>query len=128
MILETAIKYILLNCPQIKLRALLTHLQQLRIGYWGVSIGKGQSLPSISMPSPRSHDASDESQQPAEASGLGRSWVASMFSRERSMRASSFSRASKSRLTTSAFSFYCGPLSCSLTASSSTSAFNRSHL
>lgn len=109
MILETAIKYILLNCPQIKLRALLTHLQQLRIGYWGVSIGKGQSLSSISMPSPRSHDASDESQQPAEASGLGRSWVASMFSRDRSIRSSSFSRASKSRLTTSAFSLYCGP-------------------
>ncbi|OAY75391.1 DENN domain and WD repeat-containing protein SCD1 [Ananas comosus] len=77
----------------IKLRALLTHLQQLRIGYWGVSIGKGQSLSSISMPSPRSHDASDESQQPAEASGLGRSWVASMFSRDRSIRSSSFSRA-----------------------------------
>jgi len=78
----------------IKLRALLTHLQQLRIGYWGVATGKGQSLQSYGMASPHAIDVSDESQQPAEASGLGRSWVHSMFSRDRSLRASSFNRAS----------------------------------
>uniref|UniRef100_A0A0D9YAT3 UDENN domain-containing protein n=1 Tax=Oryza glumipatula TaxID=40148 RepID=A0A0D9YAT3_9ORYZ len=76
----------------IKLRALLTHLQQLRIGYWGVATGKGQQPPSYGMASPRALDVSDESQQPAEASGLGRNWVQSMFSRDRSLRASSFNR------------------------------------
>ncbi|KAM0864365.1 hypothetical protein ACQ4PT_043966 [Festuca glaucescens] len=78
----------------IKLRALLTHLQQLRVGYWGVPVGKSQPLPSYSMASPRALDISDESEQPAEASVLGRSWVHSMFSRDRSLRASSFNRAS----------------------------------
>lgn len=89
---------IILNFPQIKLRALLTHLQQLRVGYWGVPIGKGQPPPSYSMASPRALDISDESEQPAEASVLGRSWVHSMFSRDRSLRASSFNRASKFKL------------------------------
>jgi WD40 repeat protein len=78
----------------IKLRALLTHLQQLRVGYWGVPVGKSQPLPSYSMASPRALDISDESEQPAEASVLGRSWVHSMFSRDRSLRASSFNRSS----------------------------------
>lgn len=77
----------------IKLRALLSHIQQVRVGYWGVSTGKAQSLSAHGLPSPHSQDASDESQQPAEASGLGRSWVQSMFSRDRSIRANSFSRA-----------------------------------
>lgn len=81
----------------IKLRALLTHLQQLRVGYWGVPIGKGQPPPSYSMASPRALDISDESEQPAEASVLGRSWVHSMFSRDRSLRASSFNRASDAK-------------------------------
>ncbi|VAH77037.1 unnamed protein product [Triticum turgidum subsp. durum] len=81
----------------IKLRALLTHLQQLRVGYWGVPIGKGQPPPSYSMASPRALDISDESEQPAEASVLGRSWVHSMFSRDRSLRASSFNRASDTK-------------------------------
>lgn len=80
---------------QIKLRALLSHIQQVRVGYWGVSMGKVQSLSAYGLPSPRSQDASDESQQPAEASGLGRSWVQSMFSRDRSIRANSFSRVRK---------------------------------
>ncbi|ONM40613.1 DENN domain and WD repeat-containing protein SCD1 [Zea mays] len=61
----------------IKLRALLTHLQQLRIGYWGVATGKSQPLQSYGMASPHAIDVIDESQQPAEASGLGRSWVQS---------------------------------------------------
>jgi len=89
-----------LNFPQIKLRALLTHLQQLRIGYWGVATGKSQPLQSYGMASPHAIDVSDESQQPAEASGLGRSWVHSMFSRDRSLRTSSFNRASKFSATT----------------------------
>lgn len=78
----------------IKLRALLSHIQLLRVGYWGISTGKSQSS-SYGLSSPRSQDASDESQQPAEASGVGRSWVQSMFSRDRSIRTNSFSRVSR---------------------------------
>jgi hypothetical protein len=52
------------------------------------------------MASPHAVDVSDESQQPAEASGLGRSWVQSMFSRDRSLRATSFNRGSKFSATT----------------------------
>jgi hypothetical protein len=94
------VSYIFFTLLQIKLRALLTHLQQLRIGYWGVATGKSQPLQSYGMASPHAIDVSDESQQPAEASGLGRSWVQSMFSRDRSLRATSFNRASKFSATT----------------------------
>ncbi|XP_077212384.1 DENN domain and WD repeat-containing protein SCD1-like isoform X2 [Tasmannia lanceolata] len=76
----------------IKLRGLLSHIQQLRIGYWGTSTGKVQSVSSFGLPSPRSQVVADESQQPAEVSGVGRSWVQSMFSREASLRMDSFSR------------------------------------
>ncbi|XP_039136083.1 DENN domain and WD repeat-containing protein SCD1 [Dioscorea cayenensis subsp. rotundata] len=78
----------------IKLRGLLSHMQQLRVGYWGPT-GKAQSSLTYGLPSPRSQDAVDDSQQPAEASGLGRSWVQSMFSRDRSIRSNSFSRVRK---------------------------------
>ncbi|XP_031479261.1 DENN domain and WD repeat-containing protein SCD1 isoform X2 [Nymphaea colorata] len=79
----------------IKLRGLLSHIQQLRYGYWGPSPGKVQAVSSYGVPSPGSQDVTDESQQPAEASGVGRSWVHSMFSREASTRSSSFSRGRK---------------------------------
>lgn len=69
-------------------------MQQLRVGYWGPT-GKAQSSLTYGLPSPRSQDAVDDSQQPAEASGLGRSWVQSMFSRDRSIRSNSFSRVRK---------------------------------
>ncbi|XP_004301063.1 PREDICTED: uncharacterized protein LOC101307503 [Fragaria vesca subsp. vesca] len=78
----------------IKLRGLLSHVQQLRIGYWGISSFKAQSM-SHGLASPRSKDATVESQQPAEASGVGRSWVQSMFSRDNSARLNSFSRVRK---------------------------------
>ncbi|PON47885.1 Guanine nucleotide-binding protein, beta subunit [Parasponia andersonii] len=71
----------------IKLRGFLSHIQQLRIGYWGITSTKAQSL-SHGLASPRS--ATDENQQPAEASG--RSWVQSMFSRDTASRTNSFSR------------------------------------
>lgn len=69
---------------QIKLRGLLSYLQQAQQGYWGVLQGRMQSLSSSvhNLPTQHPHDAADESQQPAEASGLGRSWVQSMFSRD----------------------------------------------
>ncbi|CAL9164135.1 DENN domain and WD repeat-containing protein SCD1-like isoform X1 [Musa acuminata AAA Group] len=76
----------------IKLRALLSHIQQLRIGYWGLPSGKVQSASPYGLPSPHLQDGSDGSHEPTEASVVGRSWVHSMFSRDRSIRANSFSR------------------------------------
>lgn len=79
----------------IQLRGFLSHIQQLRIGYWGLSSIKGQTILSNGMPSPLPKDATNEDQQPAEATGIGRSWVQSMFSREASSRSHSFSRVRK---------------------------------
>ncbi|XP_075661445.1 DENN domain and WD repeat-containing protein SCD1-like isoform X1 [Castanea sativa] len=79
----------------IKLRGFLSHIQQLRVGYWGVTSIKAQSMSSPGLPSPRSKDATDEYQQPAEASGVGRNWVQSMFSRDTATRSNSFSRVRK---------------------------------
>lgn len=56
---------------------------------------KSQSMSSFGLPSPRSQDAADGTQQSAEATGVGRSWVQSMFSRDTTSRTSSFSRARK---------------------------------
>ncbi|KAJ3671152.1 hypothetical protein LUZ60_008578 [Juncus effusus] len=85
----------------IKLRALLSHLQQLRSGYWGALPPPVKIIhqPTGGMlTSPRESASSDEAHQPAEASGLGRSWMQSMFTRERSLRSSqSFSRASEGK-------------------------------
>lgn len=77
---------ILLNDFQIKLRGFLSHIQQLRISYWGLSSVKSQSISAHALPSPRPKDGSDQNQQPAEASVVGRSWVQSMFSRDTSAR------------------------------------------
>ncbi|XP_057992709.1 DENN domain and WD repeat-containing protein SCD1 isoform X2 [Hevea brasiliensis] len=75
----------------IKLRGFFSHAQQLRVGYWGTSSVKAQSMSSHGLSSPRPIDVTDQNQQPAEASGVGRSWVQSMFSRD-SSRANSFAR------------------------------------
>lgn len=53
---------------------------------------KAQSVLSHSLSSPHSKDAIDENQQPTEATGVGRNWVQSMFSRNTTIRSSSFSR------------------------------------
>ncbi|KAK9114844.1 hypothetical protein Syun_021641 [Stephania yunnanensis] len=74
----------------IKLRGVLSHVQQLRIGYWGISSVKPHSASLHGLPSPHSQDTADESQQPPEASGIGRSWVQSMFSRDTAARGNSF--------------------------------------
>ncbi|GMI96344.1 STOMATAL CYTOKINESIS-DEFECTIVE 1 [Hibiscus trionum] len=81
----------------IKLRGLLSHIQQLRINYWGVASVKPQSVlpPGPGLSSPRIKDAVDENQQPVEASGVGRSWVQSMFSKDTASRTNSFSRVRK---------------------------------
>jgi len=76
---------------QIKIRGFLSHIQQLRNGYWGISSTKAQSVSSHGMPSPHPKDAKDENQQPTEATGVGRSWVQSMFTRNPTTRSSSFS-------------------------------------
>lgn len=74
----------------IKLRGFLSHIQQVRIGYWGNSSIKAPSVSSQGLPSPSPKDAANEKYQPAEASGVGRSWVQSMFSKENAPRANSF--------------------------------------
>ncbi|XP_061344925.1 DENN domain and WD repeat-containing protein SCD1 isoform X2 [Gastrolobium bilobum] len=76
----------------IKIRGFLSHIQQLRNGYWGVTSMKAQSVSSLALPSPHPKDAKDEDQQPTEATGVGRSWVQSMFSRNTTSRSSSFGR------------------------------------
>ncbi|KAF9671422.1 hypothetical protein SADUNF_Sadunf12G0046000 [Salix dunnii] len=78
----------------IKLRGFLTHIQQIRINYWGISSVKAKSMLSHGLSSPRPKDSMDENQQPAEASVIGRSWVQSMFSRD-SSRANSIGRVHK---------------------------------
>lgn len=65
------------------------------VGYWGIHSVKLQSASTLGLLSPRAQDASDDAQQPAEASGIGRSWVQSMFSRDTSIRAKSFGRVGK---------------------------------
>ncbi|GLT68466.1 hypothetical protein SLA2020_406920 [Shorea laevis] len=80
---------------QIKLRGFLSHIQQLRVAYWGITSIKTQSISSLGLLSPRSKDGTDENQQPAEASGVGRSWVQSMFTRDTASRSNSFSRVRK---------------------------------
>ncbi|XWS50709.1 hypothetical protein CRYUN_Cryun12cG0109900 [Craigia yunnanensis] len=86
---------IVLASHMIKLRGLLSHIQQLRTSYWGVSSVKSQSLLPPGMSSPRPKDAADENQQPAEASVVGRSWVQSMFSRDTASRTNSFGHVRK---------------------------------
>ncbi|KAF3646518.1 DENN domain and WD repeat-containing protein SCD1 [Capsicum annuum] len=76
----------------IKLRGYLSHVRLMFVGYWGIHSVKLQSASTLGLPSPRAQDASDGAQQPAEASGIGRSWVQSMFSRDTSIRAKSFGR------------------------------------
>ncbi|KAH1235983.1 DENN domain and WD repeat-containing protein SCD1 [Glycine max] len=76
----------------IKIRGFLSHIQQLRNGYWGITSMKAQSVLLLALPSPHSKDAKDENQQPTEATGVGRNWVQSMFSRNTTTRSSSFSR------------------------------------
>ncbi|KEH21371.1 stomatal cytokinesis defective protein, putative [Medicago truncatula] len=76
----------------IKIRGFLSHIQQLRNGYWGFTSTKAQSALALALPSPHSKNAKDEDQQPTEGTGVGRSWVQSMFSRNTTSRSSSFSR------------------------------------
>lgn len=80
---------------QIKLRGFLSHIKQISIGYWGIYSVKSQSSSAYGLASPRPQEGADEDKLPSEASGVGRSWVQSMFSRDTSLRANSFSRVRK---------------------------------
>ncbi|GMQ11237.1 hypothetical protein CsSME_00053945 [Camellia sinensis var. sinensis] len=79
----------------IKIRGFLSHIQQLYSCYWGIYSIKVHSVSPYGLPSPHPQDANNDNQQPAEASGVGRSWVQSMFTRDTSLRANSFSRVRK---------------------------------
>ncbi|PIN06522.1 RAS signaling inhibitor ST5 [Handroanthus impetiginosus] len=76
----------------IQIRGFLSHIREICIGYWGIYSVKSQSLSPLGLPSPRPQDAVNNNQPSSEATGIGRSWVQSMFSRDR---ASSFSRVRK---------------------------------
>lgn len=80
----------------IQIRGHLSHVYQLRFAYWGISASKAQSLSSYGLQAPLPQDSANDSQQSAEASSVGRSWVQSMFTRGTSLRANSFTRVKSS--------------------------------
>uniref|UniRef100_A0A7C9F2R3 UDENN domain-containing protein n=1 Tax=Opuntia streptacantha TaxID=393608 RepID=A0A7C9F2R3_OPUST len=80
----------------IQIRGYLSHVYQLRFAYWGISASKAQSLSLYGLQAPLPQDSANDSQQPADASSVGRSWVQSMFSRGTSLRANSFTRVKSS--------------------------------
>ncbi|KAJ7559413.1 hypothetical protein O6H91_04G083900 [Diphasiastrum complanatum] len=70
----------------IKLRGLLAHSQQVRQGYWGISVNRSQasSGQTQGFHSQQLQGQTTESNQSSEGTaGVGRSWVHSMFSRDR---------------------------------------------
>lgn len=89
----------------------MTHIQQIRVNYWGISSVKAQSMLSHGLSSPRPKDSMDENQQPAEASVIGRSWVQSMFSRD-SSRATSFGRVHKGAFNGTSGLFFIAMVTC----------------
>ena len=70
----------------------MSHIHQLRFAYWGTAASKGQLLSSYGGQSIHLQDTAHDSQPTTEASSVGRSWVQSMFSRDTSIRAQSFTR------------------------------------
>ncbi|KAL0342397.1 UNVERIFIED_CONTAM: DENN domain and WD repeat-containing protein SCD1 [Sesamum calycinum] len=73
----------------INLRGFLSHTRQTCIGYWGIHVAKSHSVSSYGLPPPSPKDTTNNTQESSEESGVGRSWVHSMFSRNRAV---SFSR------------------------------------
>eukprot|EP00250_Pteridium_aquilinum_P022196 c25321_g4_i1 orf=296-3940(-) len=83
-ILESiARKHNLGSKQMIKLRGLLAYMQQVRVGYWGFTPIRSQSANTGGTNQTQSRAIEDEAQQPAEAAVATRSWVQSMFSREK---------------------------------------------
>ncbi|KAI5083987.1 hypothetical protein GOP47_0000156 [Adiantum capillus-veneris] len=82
-ILESIAKKHNLGSKQlIKLRGLLAYMQQVRIGYWGFTPVRSQTTNPGGANQSQFH-ATDETPQPVEAAGATRSWVQSMFSRDK---------------------------------------------
>ncbi|KAL0355224.1 UNVERIFIED_CONTAM: DENN domain and WD repeat-containing protein SCD1, partial [Sesamum radiatum] len=73
----------------INLRGFLSHTRQTSIGYWGIYVAKSHSVSSYGLPPLSPKDTTNNTQEASEESGVGRSWVHSMFSRNRAV---SFSR------------------------------------
>lgn len=67
----------------IKLRGLLAYMQQVRVGYWGFTPMRSQTAYSGGTNQAQSHALADEAQQLVEAAGTTRSWVQTMFSRDK---------------------------------------------
>ncbi|XP_042042708.1 DENN domain and WD repeat-containing protein SCD1-like isoform X1 [Salvia splendens] len=69
----------------INLRGYLSHIRQTCIGYWGIHGGKSQFVSCYGLPALDPLESPSTGEQGSEASGVGRSWVQSMFSRERAI-------------------------------------------
>ena len=89
--LEFQKKNCLYFCPPNSKSWLRPCIQQLRVGYQGITSIKAQSMSSLGLPSPHSKDATNEYQQLVEASSVGRNQVQSMCSRDIETRSNSFS-------------------------------------
>jgi hypothetical protein len=69
---------------QVKLRGILAHLELLKEEYWGASPAGAQRATTVSSLQSQAQDGSKSiPPSPSEAAGIGRSWVQSMFSRDR---------------------------------------------
>ncbi|KAL0318821.1 UNVERIFIED_CONTAM: DENN domain and WD repeat-containing protein SCD1, partial [Sesamum angustifolium] len=69
----------------INLRGFLSHTRQTCIGYWGIHVAKSHSVSSYGLPPPSPKDTTNNTQESSEETGVGRSWVHSMFSRNRAV-------------------------------------------
>lgn len=58
-------------------------MQQVRAGYWGFTPMRSQTAYSGGTNQAQSHALADEAQQLVEAAGTTRSWVQTMFSRDK---------------------------------------------
>ncbi|CAM6088951.1 unnamed protein product [Calypogeia fissa] len=67
----------------IKLRGILAHMELLKEQYWGTSSTGAQRASTASSLQAPAQDRKDSIPQASEAAGIGRSWVQSMFSRDR---------------------------------------------
>ncbi|MCO5552882.1 hypothetical protein L7F22_006401 [Adiantum nelumboides] len=82
-ILESIAKKHNLGSKQlIKLRGLLAYMQQVRIGYWGFTPVKSQ-IANPGAANQNQFNITDDAPQPVEAAGATRSWVQSMFTRDK---------------------------------------------
>ncbi|BBN12485.1 protein MpSCD [Marchantia polymorpha subsp. ruderalis] len=87
-ILETLAQKNNLGSKQlIKLRGILAHLELLSQRYWGTTPTPAPAVTPQPNAEVKEEDRVDSIVPPSETAGIGRSWVQSMFSREKSLRA-----------------------------------------